>query len=42
MLKGIQIKDGMEHLITTLFADNTTIYMSKEDNFEDLKQILDQ
>ncbi|KAH6904209.1 hypothetical protein BKA70DRAFT_1077624, partial [Coprinopsis sp. MPI-PUGE-AT-0042] len=41
-LKGMTIKVGMERLITSLFADDTTVFMSQYDCFGDLEKILDQ
>ncbi|KAJ3507816.1 hypothetical protein NMY22_g16814 [Coprinellus aureogranulatus] len=40
-LKGFSIPGSAERLITTLFADDTTVYLSKEDNFIDLQTILE-
>jgi hypothetical protein len=39
-LKGIQIPGVMQRQITTLFADDTTVYLDKTDNFLDLQNIL--
>lgn len=39
-LKGLEIPGDTERLITTLFADDTTVYLSEEDKFDDLQQIL--
>ena len=39
-LKGLEIPGDTECLITTLFADDTTVYLSEEDKFDDLQQIL--
>ena len=39
-LKGFKIKCNTDRLITTLFADDTTVYLSQQDNFADLQQIL--
>lgn len=41
-LKGYTIPGLEERIIATLFADDTTIYLSKDDKFEDLKEILDK
>ncbi|KAJ3480915.1 hypothetical protein NLI96_g8028 [Meripilus lineatus] len=41
-LKGIEIPGVIEKIITTLFADDTTVYLSEEDKLEDLTRILDQ
>ncbi|KAH6914277.1 hypothetical protein BKA70DRAFT_1519966 [Coprinopsis sp. MPI-PUGE-AT-0042] len=41
-LKGMMISEGMERLITSLFADDTTVFMSEYDCFEDLERILDR
>ncbi|KAJ3847836.1 hypothetical protein EV368DRAFT_76512 [Lentinula lateritia] len=41
-LKGLQIPGKIECLIATFFADNTTVYLSKEDDFGSLQHILDQ
>ncbi|KAH6867826.1 hypothetical protein BKA70DRAFT_1132449, partial [Coprinopsis sp. MPI-PUGE-AT-0042] len=40
-LKGMSVSEGMERLITSLFADDTTVYMSEYDCFKDLEKILD-
>ena len=39
-LNGLRIPGDTERLITTLFADDTTVYLSEEDSFEDLQQLL--
>ena len=39
-LNSLQIPGDRECLITTLFADDTTVYLSDEDSFDDLQQIL--
>lgn len=39
-LKGIQISNLTERLITSLFADDTTVYLSDKDKFSDLEAIL--
>ena len=39
-LRGLEIPGDMERLITTLFANDTTVYLSEEDKFDDLQQIL--
>lgn len=39
-LKGIELEEIAERLITTLFADDTTVYLSEEDSFQDLQEIL--
>jgi len=41
-LSGLQIEGVAEHLITTLFADDTTIYLLQFDSFQDLNEILDK
>ena len=41
-LSGLQIEGVVECLITTLFADDTTIYLSQFDSFQDLNEILDK
>jgi len=38
-LKGIKIENH-EMLITKLFADNTLVYLGKNDKFKDLEDIL--
>ena len=39
-LKGIQIPGTRKYLKVKLFADDTTVILSEEDNIEDLQQIL--
>ncbi|PBK78779.1 hypothetical protein ARMSODRAFT_984643 [Armillaria solidipes] len=39
-LKGIQIPGITEKLITSLFADDTTVYLSQDDDFSNLTGIL--
>lgn len=39
-LKGIDMDKDIERLIVTLFADDTTVYLRKEDSFHDLVPIL--
>jgi ribonuclease HI len=39
-LKGFNIPGVSEKLITTLFADDTTVYLSEFDNYADLQNIL--
>ncbi|KAF5338264.1 hypothetical protein D9611_014618 [Ephemerocybe angulata] len=39
-LQGFKIDENIERLITTLFADDTTVYLSEHDNFQDLQNIL--
>jgi hypothetical protein len=41
-LKGYEIDDTMEHVVTTLFADDTTVYLRDTDSFEELQRILDK
>ncbi|KAJ3510790.1 hypothetical protein NMY22_g15863 [Coprinellus aureogranulatus] len=40
-LKGFSLPEQAERLIVSLFADDTTIYLSENDNFKDLQAILD-
>jgi len=40
-LEGFKIKGEVERLITTLFADDTTVWLSERDSFSDLQNILD-
>ncbi|KAF6748278.1 hypothetical protein DFP72DRAFT_758207, partial [Ephemerocybe angulata] len=40
-LKGFTVKENVARIITKLFADDTTVYLSAADNFSDLKVILD-
>ena len=39
-LAGLQIPRDTERLIAALFADDTTVYLSEEDNFESLMDVL--
>lgn len=39
-LKGINIGEDIERLIVTLFADDMTVYLGKDDSFQDLKSTL--
>jgi hypothetical protein len=39
-LQGLQIEGESERLITTLFADDTTIYLAEHDSFDTLQAIL--
>lgn len=39
-LEGFKLTNKTDRLITTLFADDTTVYLSKYDNFRDLESIL--
>ena len=41
-LKGFKIPGVKEKLITMLFADDTTVFLSEFDNFMDLESILDK
>ncbi len=41
-LKGMEIAGDVEKLVAALFADDTTVYLSESDNFEDLQTILDK
>ncbi|KAF9258758.1 hypothetical protein L218DRAFT_974830 [Marasmius fiardii PR-910] len=41
-LKGFELPNLEEHLIASLFADDTTIFLSDDDEFADLQQILDE
>lgn len=41
-LRGFQIEGLTEHLIATLFADDTTVYLSEHNDWADLKSILDK
>ncbi|VDC01381.1 unnamed protein product [Peniophora sp. CBMAI 1063] len=41
-LKGFEIPDSIERLIATLFADDTTVYLSEDDDFQDLTTILNR
>ncbi|EJD54061.1 hypothetical protein AURDEDRAFT_44374, partial [Auricularia subglabra TFB-10046 SS5] len=40
-LRGFQIRGVAEKLIATLYADDTTVYLSREDSYEDLLSILE-
>ncbi|KAJ2924914.1 hypothetical protein H1R20_g12191, partial [Candolleomyces eurysporus] len=39
-LEGFKVNDEIERIITTLFADDTTVYLSKNDSFQALERIL--
>jgi len=39
-LQGFQIEGDTERLLTTLFADDTTVYLSENDSFDELQGIL--
>ena len=39
-LKGIEIKENIERLIVNLFADDTLVYLGKDDNMNTLDQII--
>ena len=39
-LKGIKIENHAKLLITKLFADNTLVYLGKNDKFKDLEDII--
>ncbi|KAF5340698.1 hypothetical protein D9611_007414 [Ephemerocybe angulata] len=41
-LRGFNTPEQTERLIVTLFADDTTVFLSAEDNFLDLQRILDK
>jgi exonuclease III len=41
-LKGIDVPGKAERLIATLFADDTTVYLSKDDDIADLEEILQE
>ncbi|KAJ3530773.1 hypothetical protein NMY22_g8432 [Coprinellus aureogranulatus] len=41
-LEGFRIRENLERLITTLFADDTTVYLSENDSFQTLQNILDR
>lgn len=41
-LIGFKIAGETERLVTSLFADDTTIYLSKDDHFNDLQNVLDK
>ena len=39
-LSGLRTNDDVERIITTLFADDTTVYLAENDQFADLEVIL--
>jgi hypothetical protein len=39
-IKGFTIPKLQDRLVTTLFADDTTVYLSKDDSYADLEEIL--
>lgn len=39
-LRGLEIEGLDEKIIATFFADDTTVYLSEWDNFEDLEKLL--
>lgn len=39
-LSGYRLPGALEKLITTLFADDTTVYLSEEDTYDDLLEVL--
>jgi ribonuclease HI len=39
-LEGVKVPNQREQLIATLFADDTTVYLSKNDDWEDLQKLL--
>ena len=41
-LKGLEIPGLEERLITSLFADDTTVFLSEDDEFKDLQRILNK
>ena len=41
-LKGLQVAEDTERLISTLFADDTTVFLSEDDDFKDLQAILNK
>ncbi|PPQ71498.1 hypothetical protein CVT26_011265, partial [Gymnopilus dilepis] len=41
-LKGFEIPGDPERLVTTLFADDTTVYLSQDDDLHTLNEILDR
>ena len=41
-LRGYNIPGSEEKLITTLFADDTNLYLSKHDKMDDVKEILEE
>ncbi|KAF9028756.1 hypothetical protein BDZ89DRAFT_1091965 [Hymenopellis radicata] len=40
-LEGFRIPGAIERLITSLFADDTTVYLSEDDDYAELMNILD-
>lgn len=41
-LRGMEIMGDTERLITTLFADDTTVYLNETDSFKEMQDILDR
>ncbi|KAI9068534.1 hypothetical protein FKP32DRAFT_1526240, partial [Trametes sanguinea] len=41
-LRGFQLPGIADRLITTLFADDTTVYLDKDDDYDDLLRILER
>lgn len=41
-LEGIEINNNMERLIAKLFVDDTTVYLSENDDIKDLQDILEK
>jgi len=41
-LKGFTTKGEAERLVVTLFADDTTVYLSENNSFEDLQAVLEE
>jgi hypothetical protein len=41
-IRGFQIKSAVDRLVTTLFADDTTVYLSEHDQFENLQSLLNK
>ncbi|KAF9552529.1 hypothetical protein CPC08DRAFT_620877, partial [Agrocybe pediades] len=39
-LTGFHLQRDIERLIVTLFADDTTVYLSEHDSFDELQRIL--
>ncbi|KAJ6554397.1 hypothetical protein B0H19DRAFT_852533, partial [Mycena capillaripes] len=39
-LKGYKVPNLREKLVTTLFADDTTVYLFEQDSYEELEAIL--
>jgi hypothetical protein len=39
-LEGLRIRGDVERTIATLFADDTTVYLSEQDSFSDLQTVL--